>query len=414
MNQLDRRDFMVRSSAAAAAALSLPTDWPLNGERLAGAESVQIGLVGAGRHGRAILAELAKFPSAKIVALADVDPNRLRSAKRRAKNAQGYTSHSELLDQHPEVQAVIVATPTHAHKDVAIDALQAGKHVFCEAPLASTVEDCRALAQAARGAKTSFAVGLQGRTNPVYKLARSFARSGSLETVASLRAQWNKKTSWRAASSDPAREAALNWRLDKDLSLGLPGEIASHQIDTINWFLNKYPIAVRGTGAVHLHEDGREIPDTVHLSLEYPDGVWLDYQASLCSSFESSYELLRGTNATIKLAETFGWMFKEADSATQGWEVYASRESFHNDEGITLIANATSLAAQGKLKEGIGLPHLPLYYALENFLLAAAEGKRIMAGVEVGLRAAVIGIKAHEAVMRRTRIELTEDLYRTE
>jgi hypothetical protein len=50
-------------------------------------------------------------------------------------------------------------------------------------------------------------------------------------------------------------------------------------------------------------------------------------------------------------------MFKEADAPTQGWEVYANRQQFHNDEGITLIAGATKLAEQGKLKEGVGLPH---------------------------------------------------------
>ena len=68
-----------------------------------------------------------------------------------------------------------------------------------------------------------------------------------------------------------------------------------------------------------------------------------------------------GSNASIKLAWTAGWMFKEADAPTQGWEVYANRQQYFNDEGITLIADATKLASQGKLKEGIGLQNDSIY-----------------------------------------------------
>ena len=75
------------------------------------------------------------------------------------------------------------------------------------------------------------------------------------------------------------------------------------------------------------------------------------------------------------MAWSHGWMFKEADAPTQGWEVYANRQQFHNDEGITLIADATKLASQGKLKQGVGLPHDSLYYSLFDFLKAISEGE---------------------------------------
>jgi hypothetical protein len=92
------------------------------------------------------------------------------------------------------------------------------------------------------------------------------------------------------------------------------------------------------------------------LRFEFEGGSLLDYNATLANSYEGMHELLRGKNASIKLAWTHGWMFKEADAPTQGWEVYANRQQFHNDEGITLIAGATKLAEQGKLKAGVGLP----------------------------------------------------------
>jgi predicted dehydrogenase len=111
---------------------------------------------------------------------------------------------------------------------------------------------------------------------------------------------------------------------------------------------------------------------------------------------------------TVKLAGTHAWMFKEADATTFEWEVYATRQQFHQDEGIILIAGATELAAQGKLKEGIGLPHPPLYYALENFLLAAGEEGEPCCSAEEGLRATAVAIRAAEAVRTGAEVAIPE------
>ena len=92
------------------------------------------------------------------------------------------------------------------------------------------------------------------------------------------------------------------------------------------------------------------MPDTVWCDLTFPEGVHLQYSATLANSYAGRYEVFHGSNSAIKLAWTAGWMFKEAGAPTQGWEVYANRQQFHNDEGITLIADATQLAAQDKLK----------------------------------------------------------------
>ncbi len=99
-------------------------------------------------------------------------------------------------------------------------------------------------------------------------------------------------------------------------------------------------------------------------------------------------------------------MFKEADAPTQGWEVYASRQRFHNDEGITLIADATQLAKQGKLKEGIGLPHPPIYYALEAFIDSALTGKPAAAGASEGVAALAAGIAANQALVSDGWVEV--------
>lgn len=400
----NRREFFVQAAGGLAAAAVLPE---LGFVRLPDRSAdMRVGVIGAGRQGRSVLGELSKIEGAVAAAVCDVDERRMQSGLRRSSGAEGFTSVGAMLDSG-KVDAVVVATPTQTHADVAKECIAAGVHTYIDGPLENTKEKCQAIVDAARGAKGVVASGLQGRSNPVYKLARTFYRSDSVRDLVSMRAQQFEKTSWRTPASDPAREKALNWRLDPEVSLGLPGEWGTQQFDVFHWYTGRYPVEVRGTGAVRLHKDGREIPDTIACTLTYEDGASLQYEASLANSYEGAFELLRGTNAAIKLGWSHGWMFKEADAPTQGWEVYANRQQFHNDEGITLIADATKLASQGKLKEGIGLPHPSLYYALGDFIAAASEGKQPACTVEEAARATAVGIAAHEAVQSGEAVKIS-------
>lgn len=405
MSPADRRTFL-KGAAGAAAVLAFEPRLSARPARLGA--PLRVGLVGAGRQGRAILGELAKFDDVTVAAICDTDDRRLRGAARRAPEAAAFDSHPAFLEG-AEVDAVFVATPTHAHRQVAQDALAAGKHVYCEGPLASTLEDARAIARAAAGAAGVFQTGMQGRSNPIYALARSFARTGAIRDVLSMRAQYHKKTSWRTPSPDPARERMLNWRLDPEISLGLIGEIGVHQLDVLHWFTSSYPTAVRASGEILAWPDGRKEPDTVHCELTFPKGVRCDWDATLGNSFEGQYELILGSMGAMKLAWSHAWMFKEADATTFEWEVYATRQQFHTDEGIILISDATKLAAQGKLREGIGLPHPSLYYAIEDFLKSVTEGQRVACSAAEGLRAVAVVVRTREAQHSGREVAIAED-----
>ena len=145
--------------------------------------------------------------------------------------------------------------------------------------------------------------------------------------------------------------------------------------------------------------------------LAFGDGVRLAWQATLGNSFSGRHEIYTGTLATLKMAWNAGWMFKEADSPTQGWEVYANRQTFYNDEGITLIADATKLAAQGKLKEGVGLPNPPVHYGLADFVKSCTEGTEIACSADEGHRATVVGVLANRAVISGEEIAIDPELF---
>jgi hypothetical protein len=95
-----------------------------------------------------------------------------------------------------------------------------------------------------------------------------------------------------------------------------------------------------------------------------------------------------------------------------GWEVYANREQFHDEQGITLIADATKLAAQNKLKDGVGLPEPPLYYPVADFVRSATEAKPSVCSADEGYRSGLVVLAAHQALMTGTEQKLAEQAFK--
>ncbi len=407
MTSPGRRAFLVQTAGSLAGAALIPDlEW-IGPRRLV--EPKTVGIVGVGRQGRAMIAELTKIDGARVVALVDPEPGRLRIGLDRAPGAEGFADHRAMLEKRRDLDAVIIATPTHLHRPIVEDALAAGKHVYCEAPLAHTVEDARAIATAAQAATGRvFMAGFLARSNPVYQLARTFYRTDAFRDFLGGSAHFHRKTSWRFPASGTETDATANWRLDPAVSLGLAGEVASHQLEVFHWYRNKIPVSVSGTGMVAANRDGRKVPDTINALFRFDDGTSVVCEASLGNSFGGQNEILRGSNAAFRLGWTHGWMFKEVDATTLGWEVYALRQQFHQDEGIILIADATKLAAQGQLKAGVGLPYSPLYYGLADFLRSVVfPSVAVPCGAMDGLRSTIVGIRANQAVISGTTLEIT-------
>ena len=407
-DNIGRRDFL---KTAAAGVLILFTE-----EELAAANStrdtkpagpaVKIGVIGLGQWGREILTSLSRLDSGLVTAICDTYEPYLNKGREIAPRAALISDYRRLLDSS-EVEAVVVSTPSHLHKEIALHAIQAGKHVYCEAPLASTVEDAKAIASAARRMpKLTFQAGLQGRSNALYRHVSQFVRSGVLGSPVSVVAQWNKRQSWRRPAPTSIRENEMNWRLSSKTSAGLLGELGIHQLDLINWYLKSLPIAVTGFSSIASWNDGRDVPDTVSCIFDYPAGVRASFASTLANSFSDSYTLFQGTNSSLMMHEKRGWMVKEADSPLLGWEVYARKEAIHNESGICMVADATKLLQAGREpgKDGPVEPiHDALYRALEDFTRCIREGSKPACGAIQGFQAAVVAIKANEAALSGTR-----------
>jgi predicted dehydrogenase len=402
---------------------------------------VSYGVVGLGEQGREILHTLALLPSSPVAAICDTYPRSLRRASEEAPKAKQYQDYKQLLAD-PNVQAVVVATPTALHRDIALDALAAGKHVYCEAPLAATVPDAKAIAKAARDSvKLVFQAGLQERSHLQRNFLVPFIRSGAIGANVMARAQWHKKDSWARTAANPDREKALNWRLYQETSPGLLGEVGIHQLDAAAWFLKNRPVAVTGFSSTLLwrgdHE--RDVPDTVQAVMEFPDGASYLYDATLCSSFDKEYEMYHGTSAAIMVRDCKAWLFKEVDANLLGWEVYARKDNFYRETGIALIAGGSKQTALGG--DAVSLnpyPNTPLYYALEAFTANAGQiGGAVKNYIDLygdsdpgalvenlktlktypaanwrdGLEATVVALKANEAAVKKERILFEKDWF---
>ena len=247
MTEVDRRTFLSSAAGTVAAMALVPNLSAFAGYSLTA--PLRVGVIGIGRQGREILGELTKLPDVEVTAMCDSDARRLSAGLRRASGAEGFDSVESLLSSG-KVDAVVVATSTHTHKEVALKCFEAGLHVYLECPLAHTLEDCIAISEAARSAKGVIAAGLQGRANPVYQLARGFYKTDSVRDPVSMRAQHHQKTNWITPSNDAARRDALNWKLDPSRANGLAGEWGTQQFDVFHWFINVF-IIQRTTGFMH-------------------------------------------------------------------------------------------------------------------------------------------------------------------
>ena len=427
---------------------------------------VRYGVIGAGAWGRKIISTLAllkngdEFANTEVVAVCDHFPVWLNRAGEVVPKAERFDDYQKLLAK-PEVQAVVVATPTHQHRDIVLAALKAGKHVYCEAPLAHTVADAKDIARAAQSAfKLVFQSGLQERSHPHRHFLWPFIRTGVLGNNVLVRAQWHKKTSWARTASTPARTDELNWRLHQATSPGLMGEAAIHRLDAVTWFLGGprlggRPSAVTGFSSLVLWDDGRNVPDTVQCVFEFPQGpnsgVRFLCDATLCNSFDSEYEMYYGTASAILMQpgsesrESKAWMFKEVDATPLGWEVYARTDKFGAETGISLVANASKQTALTEKPSAANAPPAveSIQYALEAFTanigeiggavksyeenfgdadtpdyranLADARKRALTqhpaAGWEEGLEATVLAIKANESSLLKQKLDLKNEFF---
>src|SRR5690606_13195397 len=270
---MKRKEFLKKSALLSVSVISTTSVLGVISNSTGMAKAVKLGVIGTGDRGSGLISILNEIEGIDVVAVCDILDFKLKNGLSRTNNtAKSYKDYKDLLNDK-DIEAVLIATPFNTHAQIAIDAVDAGKHVYCEKTMAKGFKDIDALVKKVSNSKKVFQTGHQYHSSKLYKHIVELIKSGEIGDIASFECQWNRNGNWRRSVTDPSLERAINWRMYRKYSCGLVAELCSHQIDFVSWVLGENPKKIMGTGGVDFWKDGRETYDNVHLLFEYPSGV---------------------------------------------------------------------------------------------------------------------------------------------
>ena len=260
----ERRRFLFGSLAAAGA---LAAQRP--------PQEIRVGMIGVGNRGSYLLANVLEQPGVTVTALCDTKPDRLDTAATKAAASRPFTTsdYTKLLARD-DVDAVYIATPCDLHVEMALAAVKANKHIYCEKPLGITAKSVAELAAAVRKSAKVFQVGQQMRSYARLRETVRKIHEGVVGKVVMIKAQ-------RHSPRDiPHDGSSSDWLFFKERSGEMLVEQSVHNLDVCNWIAGEYPVRAAGFGGTKVYVNqppGRNTMDGYSLSYEYPSGLTLSY-----------------------------------------------------------------------------------------------------------------------------------------
>jgi predicted dehydrogenase len=403
-----RRDFIKQASASAGAGLSLSA--AAYGKVLGANDRVRLGIIGPGARGRELMNAFVKVPNAEFVAAADVYTRSNDEAKKIAPGINAFNDHRKMLELK-DLDAVIVATPLHCHARHFVDTLAAGKDLYCEKTLTWSVEEAESCLEAAKKATSRvIGVGQQHQSAGYFMDARKWIKDGLAGKVTSVESWMSRNTprgkgqwvrpiptdcnaqnvDWKAfLNGRPDRpfdaQKFINWRLYWEFS---GGNITENMVHQIGWIIGVLdlgvPTAAYMSGGVFAEKDGREVPDTISVTLDYPNDLIVSWQSTFSNSRYGLGVRILGSDGTIE------WLAGTTDMVSgqslSGW-AYSPEKT--NRPGAAPI--------KGDSK---GDNH----YA--NFVECVRSRKEPNASVELGYRSAIAAHMANQSYRRKEKVTL--------
>src|SRR5579872_299417 len=318
---MERRTFLL----AAAAAQS----------RIRGAnERIRAAIIGAGGRGRYLTAQFKEL-GVEMSGVCDVyQPNLEAGLKAANTGARPFDDYRKVLDDR-SFDAVVVATPDHWHARMTIDAVEAGKDVYVEKPMAHTIADGFRMIEAVRRTKRVVQVGTQRRSAEMFLNAKQVMDSGQIGDIRLVTSAWynntpslNHKTlqgkldwnQWLGSTPRRPLDAMrfFNWYYFWDYSGGLLIGQAAHILDCIQWFMGStQPIAVTSAGG-KVNLPGAEVPETATIAIEYPENYLatftLGYKAMRYNQFNDQIQQFHGNKARFDVGRESYLLYPESSA----------------------------------------------------------------------------------------------------
>ena len=231
-------------------------------------KQIRFGVIGAGMQGASHLRQLSQHPLVDLRALCDINENLLTSAADAHNSPLRFTDYGDLFDSD-EIDAVVVVLPDHLHRDAAVRALEAGKHVLLEKPMATNVEDAVAIAEAARNNDGFLMLNLSNRWMYPFSEGKKIVDSGAYGDVRHVFARMTNRIDL------PTK--MLPWLKDSH-----PAHwIGIHRLDIARWWIGREVVRVRGVERYGvLKEQGYDAPDFYQATIEFDGGAVMNLEGS--------------------------------------------------------------------------------------------------------------------------------------
>lgn len=427
-SSISRRSFLSRS-AGAGAGLAL-TGFPGTIRARDVNDRINVGIVGPGGRGTSILKEFFrgnKNFNAHLTAVCDLWSYRRDKAVELVKQEEGkapkvYRHHEEILNDQ-DLDALIIATPDHAHAQILKLAAEAGKDAYCEKPMGNVLEEVNAAFDAVKKAGTIVQIGTQRRAYPKYRQAAKMIAEGIIGDIAKVDLYWSWYSPYRWAKKDKdlawIKEADLDWntwlmgkkyrpfdprvfrcfRLFKDFSSGIIDQWMTHGIDLAHMLTGtSLPLNAVAHGGIYEWKDWRENPDTIEVSLEYQKG-----DRKFLTVYSTN--LINGYGKATQVHGTRGSFEAGGSTNSADWSA-GTAESSANPEADWQFTGK-GVGREDKTADMVPIPDAPGEKShVANWLKAvrSRDSKSLYCPVEAGYGHSIACIMATDAYWGRKRM----------
>jgi predicted dehydrogenase len=372
----NRRNFLKIAGAASAASLAnAASGSELAGKRVhalmvqeepakpvAANDHIQIALIGAGGQGMGDTRAAVQVPGVKLVAVADCYDGRLERSKEIWGDDIFTTRDYKEILARKDVDAVIIGTPDHWHKQASVDAMKAGKDVYCEKPMIHVYSDGPEMIETARTTNRIIQIGSQRVSSVLYIKAKELLASGAIGKLNMVTAHWDRNSSMGAwnytvppdASAETCdwprflgtapkipfnAEHFFQWRKWKAYGSGVAGDLFVHLFSGTHFVTGSHgPTQGMATGALRYWNDGRDALDVMLGLFDYKEGFNLSLRVNFVDGGEESESLVfTGDEGTMEI----GW----------GW-VAVNRVPREKEPGLTI--DTFPKAMQAKIEADYG------------------------------------------------------------
>ena len=257
-------------------------------------DQINLAIIGAGGMGTQDVKTALGVPGVKLIAACDLYTSRLAEARTKW-GADLFTtrSYKELLNRK-DIDTVIIATPDHWHQQISIDAMKAGKHVYCEKPMVHAITEGPAVIQAQKETGKIFQVGSQGVSSLGNEKAKQLLKDGAIGDLNYAEGFWARHSptgAWQYPIPEDASITTVDWetyisntnkrpfdatrffrwRNYLDYGTGMAGDLFVHLFSSLHFITNSYgPNKIYSSGGLRYWKDGREVPDVLLGTFDYP------------------------------------------------------------------------------------------------------------------------------------------------